>query len=80
MRRLLELERGVSFAEAGDLRLLAKAGQLENRPITLFRVFDQAVAMEAGEDTPNYDDLSPELILHSGYIEADTAIVLNDSD
>lgn len=77
MRLMLETERGVGFAEASDLRMLAERGQFEDRPVTFFRIFDPTTVPTTDEERPAYDDIPPRLILHSGHIDGDNAIVLD---
>ena len=76
MRQVLETERGVSFADASDLRMLAKAGKIEDRPVTYFRIFDPATVLSTDADVRAYDDLADGLLVCSGHIEGDSTIVL----
>lgn len=76
MRLLLESKRGVSFADASALRLLAQSGQAETRSVTYFRIFDPSSVGEEDRDNISYDDLGTDLILYSGHIERDGTVTL----
>jgi hypothetical protein len=76
MRQALENERGVSFADASDLRMLAKAGQIGDRPVTYFRIFDPASILSSAGDVRDYDDIAAGVLFCSGHIEGDNTIVL----
>ena len=77
LRLALEQGRGVSFAEASGLQVIAEAGLLEDRPATYFRVFDPAAAAESGVEVRYFDDLADALVLHSGHVADDESIVLD---
>jgi len=76
VRLLLEAERGLSFADASGLRMIAEGGQAGARPVTYFRVFDPSAVGEADGDINSYDDLNGGLILYSGYTERDGTVIL----
>ena len=76
MRLMLENERGVSFADASDLRMLATAGTIGDRPVTFFRIFDLTKLPSTEVDVRSFDDLTEDLRFCSGHLEADNTIVL----
>lgn len=76
LRLLLETERGVSFADASDLRMIAQSGQAGGQPVTYFRIFDPSAVVEADGDIDGYDDLKAGLVLYSGYAERDGTVRL----
>jgi hypothetical protein len=77
VRRLLEQARGVSFARASGLRIVARPGQEGERSVTDFRVFDPTALAGTDGEQRRYDDLAPGAILHAGHIEPDSSIVLS---
>lgn len=77
VRLVLEQERGINIAGAAGLRMIAQGGHDADRPVTYFRVFDPAAIAETDGELRSYDDLDASLILHSGYIERDGTVVLN---
>ena len=77
LRLALEEQRGVSIADAGDLRVLSEPGQSLDRPVTLFRIFDPGSIGEADDAPRHYGDLAPNLILHSGHIDESERIILD---
>jgi hypothetical protein len=77
MRHQLEQDRGVSFATASGLRLIARQRQAGDRSVTDFRVFDPAALAGTDGEPRRYDDLAPEAILHAGRIDQDGTIVLS---
>ncbi len=77
LRLALEEQRGVSIADASELRVLSEPGQLVDRPVTLFRIFDPGAIDEASDAPRHYGDLATSLVLHSGHIDADDTIVLD---
>jgi hypothetical protein len=77
MRLTLEEERGVSFADAIGLQVIAEAGQYADRTVTYFRVFDSAAVAATGSELRYYDDVATEFILYSGHIDEDSTIVLD---
>lgn len=76
MRQALETERGISFADASELRMLAKSGLVGDRSVLYFRIFDPATVPGTAEVVRGYDDLTADLLVCSGHIEADNTIVL----
>jgi len=76
VRLLLESERGVSFADASVLRMIAEGGHVGGRPVTYFRVFDPSAVEESVGDINNYDDLNGGPILYSGYTDSDGTVSL----
>lgn len=77
LRLALEEQRGVSIADAGELRVLSEPSQLLDRPVTLFRIFDPGAIGEDTDAPRHYGDLAPNLILHSGHIDEADAIVFD---
>ncbi len=75
---MLEKERGVSFADAIGLRMLAEPGRQGDHPVTYFRVYDPADLAGTDREPPEYDDLAADFILHSGHIGEDNTIVLDE--
>lgn len=77
LRSQLEHERGVSFARASGLRLVARQRQDGDRAITDFRVFDPASVENTAREPRRYDDLDAATILYAGHIEPDGTIFLS---
>ena len=77
LRVALEEQRGVSIADASELRVLSEPGQFADRPVTLFRIFDPGAIGEDADAPRHYGDLATSLILHSGHIDANDLIVLD---
>jgi hypothetical protein len=77
VRRELAKERGVSAARAGGLRMLTERGTYVDQAVTYFLVFDPTSVVRDRVEPRRYTDLDPRLILHSGHIERDGAVVLN---
>lgn len=78
MRLVLEEERGVSFADAIGLQVIAETGQHAGRTVTYFRVFDSAAVAATGQELRYYDDVATDFILYSGHVDEDSTIVLDD--
>lgn len=77
LRHWLDQERGVSFARASGLRMVARQRQEGGRATTDFRVFDPASLDDTADELIGYDSLASEAILYDGCIESDGTIVLN---
>jgi len=77
LRLALELQRGVSFADASGLQVIMEAGIVGDRSVTYFRVFDSAALAESGAEVRYFGDLAVELIVHSGHVAADDSIVFD---
>ena len=77
LRQRLDQARGVSFARASGLRMVARQRQDGGRAITDFRVFDPASMGDTDGDPRRYDDLDAGAILYAGHIEPDGTIFLS---
>jgi hypothetical protein len=77
VRRELAKERGVSVERAGGLRMLTERGTYVDQAVTYFLVFNPTPVVGTSAEPRRYADLDPRLILHSGHIERDGAVVLN---
>jgi hypothetical protein len=77
MRLVLEVERGVSFADAIGLQVIAETGQFADRTVTYFRVFDSAAVAATGVELRHYEEIATDLILYSGHVDEDSTIVLD---
>lgn len=64
---------------ASMLRMVESRGRYSNRKVTFIRVFDPVRAAERSLDVRSYQDLDAyqDLIVRTGHIESDGAIVMN---
>lgn len=60
------------------LRMVESRGRYSDRKVTYFRVFDPATTAQRSMDMQRYQDFDvfPRLILRSGHVEKDGAVVL----
>jgi hypothetical protein len=71
-----------SGMEASSLSVVEKRGSYSGRNVTYFRAFDPIRVAERALQVRGYADLDvhPELVLGSGHVEADGAVVLTKRD
>lgn len=64
------------------LAVVDQAGSYSGRKVSYFRVFDPAVIAERGVRVRDFRDLDahPDLVLGSGHVESDGAVVLAKTD
>ena len=79
LRVRLAAERGVGAQTASGLRMLQERGSYAGRSVTYFHVFDPATAGPLSANLRRLGDLAPGRILHSGHIERNGQVVLNQS-
>jgi hypothetical protein len=65
--------------DSAALRMLQKRGAYSGRPVRYFRVFDPARAAEQEVSPRTFADLDthPDLVLGSGHLERNGAVMLN---
>ena len=71
-----------SGMEASSLSVVEQRGSYSGRHVTYFRAFDPIRVAERALQVRGYADLDvhPELVLGSGHVEADGAVVLTKRD
>jgi len=78
-RQALQTVPSGSFANALELQMLAKAGQVGDRPVAHFRCFDTANVPLMVTDVGDNDEVEVDLLAWSGGIEPDATIVLAET-
>jgi len=78
VRQRLAKDRGLNAEDGGRFRMLQERGQYTGRTVTYFQVFDPASVGTPGADLSRLETLDARNILHSGFIERDGQVVLND--
>ncbi len=79
IRLRLSEERGVTELAAAPLRMMQQRGQYAARTVTYFQIFDPKTVLAQGADLLRPDTIDSRSFLHSGFVESDGRVVLNQA-